>query len=175
MGRARYFESGVSVMRRNDREITGRQGIEEILCGCRTCRIAMIDEGRPYIVPMSFGYKYLDDGALELYFHSAKEGKKIEVLKADSKVCFEISNEGEAISAESPCSLGYYYFSIIGFGEASFIDDVEEKCAALSSIVKHQAGRDMEITGAQAESVCVFKIASSEYTGKRKQKPMGAL
>ncbi|MCL1895535.1 MAG: pyridoxamine 5'-phosphate oxidase family protein [Clostridiales bacterium] len=162
-------------MRRNDREITGRQGIEEILCGCKTCRIAMIDEGRPYIVPMSFGYKYFDDGAIELYFHSAKEGKKLDILKVNSKVGFEISNEGEAISAEVPCNLGYYYFSIIGFGEASFIDDIEEKCAALSSIVKHQAAKDMEITGEQAEAVCVFKIASAEYTGKRKQKPMGAL
>ena len=160
-------------MRRSDREISDRPGLEEILCRTKTCHIAMIDGDWPYIVPLNYGYRFLDENTLELYFHSAKEGKKLDVIKANSKVGFAISNEGEPVEAELPCNLGYYYFSIIGFGEAIIIEDPEEKCEILSVIVKHQRGMDVVFTPQQAETVCVFKIVSDNFTGKRKQKPAG--
>ena len=63
-------------MRRKDREISGRENIEPILQACRTCRLAMIAEGAPYVIPLNFGYTWDDDG-LTLYFHSGVKGKKI--------------------------------------------------------------------------------------------------
>ena len=54
-------------MRRKDREITGRENIEPILRACKTCRVAMIADGAPYVVPLNFGYTWDDDG-LTLYF-----------------------------------------------------------------------------------------------------------
>ena len=158
-------------MRRSDREVTDINIIEEILKECKTCHVAMVDDGAPYAVPLSYGYKILDGRVLELYFHSAFEGRKIDILRHDNRVCFEISYEGESVHPENPCSSGYYFGSVIGFGEAVFIDDVTEKCNALSLMFKHQAGKDVAFTAAQAQGVCVFKIVSADFTGKKKPRP----
>ena len=158
-------------MRRKDREITDIGGIEQILLQCKICHVAMVDDGLPYVVPLSYGYKIIDGTVLELYFHSAFEGRKLDILKRSNKVCFEMSHEGEPIHSETPCNSGYYFASAIGFGEASFIEDSDEKCDALSIICKHQFGKDVAIADEEAASVCVFKIVSTDFTGKKKPHP----
>ena len=155
-------------MRRKDREVTDVGGIEEILLQCKTCHVAMADDGMPYVVPLNFGYRIIDGKILELYFHSAFEGRKLDVLKHNNNVCFEISYEGESVHPENPCRSDYYYASVIGFGEAVFIEDTDEKCAALSVLYNHQTGRDAAFTEKQAKGVCVFKVVSTDYTGKKK-------
>ena len=159
-------------MRRKDREITDIGGIEEILQKCMTCHVAMSDDGEPYVVPLNFGYSILDRCVLELYFHSALEGKKLDVLKRNSRVCFAVTHEGEPIRSENPCNSGYYFSSVIGFGNAVFIDSPNERCDALSVLHMHQTGKDVKFTPEQARSVCVFKIVSSDFTGKKKPKPI---
>ena len=157
-------------MRRKDREVTDFDKIREILDGCKTCRLAMVDNGQPYVVPLNYAYE-LDDGALTLYFHSAKDGRKIRILRENGAVCFEISSEGEPIRAENdPCNSGYYYACVHGFGDARFIDEAGEKCAALTLLTKHQSGIDAEFTARQADGVCVFKVLSADYTCKVKPK-----
>jgi len=160
-------------MRRQDREITDSRGIEEILLQCKTCHVAMIDGDTPYLVPLSFGYKLLDGGALELYFHSALVGRKLDALRQNSRACFEVSYEGEAINPDNPCNSGYYYASVIGFGDAVFIEDAAEKCEALSLIVRHQTAKSNAFTAEQAETVCVFKIVSTDFAGKKKPHSAG--
>ena len=158
-------------MRRSDREIANIGVIKQILDNCKTCHLAMVDDGCPYVIPLSFAY-IMADGMLALFFHSAKEGRKIDVLRKNSTVCFEMCIEGEPVfAAETPCNSGYYYSCVHGFGKAHFIDDVDEKCSALSLLMKHQAGIDVAITPQQAESVCVFKVVSSNFTCKVKQRP----
>jgi len=154
-------------MRRKDREVTDVNGIEEILLQCKTCHVAMVDHGIPYVVPLNYGYKILDGNVLELYFHSAFRGRKIDALKRNNRVCFEMSYEGEPIHSEIACNSGYYFASVIGFGDAVFIEDSDEKCSALSIMFNHQAGRDVAFTADQAKNVCVFKIVSTDFTGKK--------
>ena len=158
-------------MRRKDREVTDIGGIEEILRQCKTAHIAMVDDGAPYVVPLSYGYQILDGNVLELYFHSALEGRKLDVLRKNNKVCFEMSYEGEPVHSETPCNSGYYFASVIGFGEAVFIEDADGKCEALSIMFKHQAGKDITFIAEQAKGVCVFKIVSTDFTGKQKPRP----
>ena len=64
-------------MRRKNREVTDRARIEEIIRSCHVCRLGFVDDGRAYIVPMNFGYVE-EDGKYVFYFHSAKEGRKID-------------------------------------------------------------------------------------------------
>ena len=158
-------------MRRKDREVKNINEIEKILLQCKTCHVAMVKDGIPYVVPLSYGYKILEGNVLELYFHSALEGKKIDILRKNNKVCFEISNEGEPIYAETPCNFGYYFASVIGYGDAVFIGDIDKKCEALSIMFEHQSRREVIFTSEQADNICVFKIISSDFTGKRKIKP----
>ena len=158
-------------MRRKDKAVTDINGIEEILLQCKTCHVAMVDGDSPYVVPLSYGYKILDGNVLELYFHSAREGRKLDILRRNGKVCFEMAYEGEAVHSETPCNSGYYFASVIGFGDAVFIDDTDEKREALSVMFKHQTGREIVFTAEQAETVCVFKIVSTDFSGKKKPRP----
>lgn len=158
-------------MRRKDRQVTDINEIESILKLCRTCHLGMIDGDIPYVVPLSIGYEIDDDDVLTLYFHSAYEGRKLDILKANNKVCFELCCEGKPLIADVPCNSGYFFSSVIGNGEALFVDDTEEKCRALTLIFQHQSGKDVEFTPAQAETVCIFKVISTDFTGKRKPMP----
>ena len=158
-------------MRRKDREITDINEIEKILFQCKTCHVAMVNDGVPYVVPLSYGYKILDGKLLELYFHSALEGKKIDILKKNNKICFEIAYEGEPEHSDTPCNFGYYFASVIGYGHIYFIDDTDKKCEVLSIMFKHQTGKEVTFTSTHTENICVFKIISSDFTGKRKPKP----
>ena len=158
-------------MRRKDREITDIEGIKEILSKCKTCHVAMVDRGAPYVVPLSYGYQILEGNVLELYFHSAREGRKLDVLKSNSQVCFDMAYEGEPLYAKTPCNSGYYFASVVGFGKVEFIENTDEKCQALSYMFKHQAGKDVIFTGQHTENVCVFKVVSTNFTGKKKPRP----
>jgi len=64
-------------MRRTDKEILDQELLEKILKEELVCRIALNDQGNPYLVPMIFGYQ-----DHYLFLHSAKEGRKIDILKS---------------------------------------------------------------------------------------------
>lgn len=70
-------------MRRAEKEITNRREIDSILLKATVCRIGFIDHETAYIVPLNFGYS---DNCL--YFHSAPNGKKIDLLKKKSNDLF---------------------------------------------------------------------------------------
>lgn len=63
-------------MRRKEKEITESKILHEIVESAQVCRLGLSDGNAPYIVPLSFGYR---DGVL--YFHSAAESKKIDIIK----------------------------------------------------------------------------------------------
>lgn len=156
-------------MRRKDREITDMNTITSILDMCRTASIAMVDGDVPYVIPLSYGYE-IKEHTLFLYFHCAKEGRKLDILKSNNKVCFNIFHEGEPMHADIPCHAGYYYSSITGNGIVEFIEDSADKKHALNRMFLQQTGQNVEFTGSQADSVCVFQIISNNYTGKQKAK-----
>lgn len=159
-------------MRRSDRQVTDFGKIKQILDDCKTCHLAMVDNGQPYVIPLSYAYT-IDNEVLTLYFHSAKEGRKISVLHKNNTVCFEMCNEGVPVfAAKTPCNSGYYYSSVHGFGSVYFIDDISEKCSALSLLMNHQANIKFDFTTEQVDSVCVFKVISTDFTGKMKPRPV---
>ncbi len=157
-------------MRRKDREVTNLDEIRDIIEKCKVCHLAMVDNGMPYVIPLNFGY-IIADNLLTLFFHSAKEGRKINILKANNQVCFEMTCEGKSLNIENPCNSGYYFESVHGFGQVEFIEDVDEKCHALTLLAKHQLNQDFVFTENQANSVCVFKVVSQDFTGKKKPAP----
>lgn len=156
-------------MRRKDREVCDIKEIEEIISQCKTCHVAMVDNGEPYVVPLSYGYE-ISDKVLILYLHSAKEGRKIDIWKRNNKVCFEMSLEGEPVHPDTPCNSGYYFASVIGNGKIEFIEDPDEKCRALASMFKHQSGRSVTFNETLAKTVCVYKIIATDFVGKKKHK-----
>ena len=152
-------------MRRKDREVTEINELIQIIDQCKVCRIAMQDKDGLYIVPMNFGYTY-ENNQLVLFFHSSKEGRKINALKENSYICFEMDCEHSLIAADVACQYGYFFKSIIGNGKAVFIEDVEEKKTVLTGFMKHQTGQDFSFDSGMVNSVSVFKIIVHNYSGK---------
>lgn len=150
-------------MRRSDRELADRAELEQIIRAAHVCRLAMVDEGLPYIVPLNFGYR---DSTL--YFHSAPEGRKIRLLRQTATVCFEIDGEHELVTADSPCNWGMRYASIIGYGVPRFIEGFEEKCAALSVIMAQFSDKAFTFSEQAVAATAVFAVDITGMTGKRK-------
>ena len=156
-------------MRRKDREVTNIDEKMEIINNCKVIRLAMKDKEGLYIVPLNFGYSYLDD-KLTLYFHSAKEGRKLDAIEENPQVAFEMDCEHRLIEAELACLYGFSFKSIVGTGIASIVNDIEEKKVSLSLIMKHQTEKDFSFEDKHANAVTVFKVEVSDFTAKYHKK-----
>ncbi len=157
-------------MRRKDREVTESTELLKIVQECKVCRLAMQDEQGLYIVPLNFGYEF-DGDRLALYFHSAKEGRKINILSHSPAVAFEMDCDHQLVASDIACHNGYAYKSIIGNGNACLIDDVDEKIKGLSLIMLHQTDKEWEITAQAANTIAVFKVMATGFTGKIRPMP----
>ncbi len=149
-------------MRRKEKQVLEQSAIDSIIAKAEICHLAMSNNDHPYVVPMSFGYK---DNAL--YFHSAHEGKKLEMIAANPRVSFEMCINDKIIKAEKACNWGMNYKSVIGFGKASFIEDPTEKIRALDIIMSQYANQTWEYQPKMLEKTVVVKIDIQEITGKQ--------
>lgn len=150
-------------MRRTDKAITDDQEITAILQKAHVCRIALADDDAPYIIPVNFAVH-----KLHLYFHSACEGRKIEILRKNNRVCFEVDEERGLITGETACSWSMKYASVIGFGRAFFIEAAREKEQALNFIMKKYTNSDLFTYDAKAISkVIVIDVRIERLSGKK--------
>ena len=152
-------------MRRKDREITDFDEMMKIIAKCDTCRLVLFDDEFPYIVPLNFGTD-VEEGQLYLYFHSAKVGTKLDLIRKNNKVTFEMDCEHRLITADVACQYGYSFKSIIGNGRAFFVHDVEEKKIAMFELMKHQTGQNFSFDERMVDCVSVLKIVVDHFTGK---------
>ncbi len=127
-------------MRRKEREITSLSDLKEILEKADICRIAIGGSAIPYIVPLNFGFTW--ENNLEIFFHCASEGRKLDLLSKNNLVGFEIDIDHELIThnqadSKKACNWGMKYKSIIGTGKITEISDETGKKAALDKIMLH--------------------------------------
>lgn len=149
-------------MRRKENEISDKTIMESIILRSSVCRLALSEEGRPYIVPLCFGYK---DNIL--YFHSAREGKKLDILRKNKRVCFEFDIDHEIVEADNACGWTMKYQSVIGFGKGSIIDDLESKNKALDVIMQHYSRNSYEYPDSKVKKTVIIKVEIEHMTGKK--------
>ncbi len=149
-------------MRRSEKEIKAAQEIEAIIQRAQVCRIGFSEDNLPYVVPVNFGYR---DRCL--YFHSAPEGRKMEILEKNNRVGFEIDTASELIRGKTPCKWDMKYLSVMGNGRAFLIHDPAEKNRALHIIMGHYQGGPHDYFGEELENVAVVKIEIEGMTGKK--------
>jgi nitroimidazol reductase NimA-like FMN-containing flavoprotein (pyridoxamine 5'-phosphate oxidase superfamily) len=149
-------------MRRKDKAIHERAVIEEIIRKSLVCRLALAEEKQPYVVPLCFGFKNNI-----LYFHSSPEGKKIDMLKKNNMVCFAFDVDHEVVMHEDACKWGMKYRSVIGFGKASLVEDIQEKKEGLNAIMEHYSGGTYDYPEAAVNNTLVIKVAIESLTGKK--------
>ena len=153
-------------MRRTDREITDAEKITQIIQTCHCCRLGFCDNGAVYIVPLNFGYA-CEGGAFSFFCHSAREGRKLDILRKNPTVAFEMDCRGALDEHDVACQCGYYFASVTGVGHVEFLDG-EEKLVALTSLMRHMAGREDQFTEQQARTVEVFAVRADKLSAKAK-------
>jgi len=126
-------------MRHPEKAITDPAAIDDILQRGTVCHMAMVDGDRPYVVPLCYGYR---GGAL--YAHSAREGRKLDLLRRNPAVCFDVCVDVELAPGDRPCRWSMRYRSVIGDGRATLLDDPEDQRAALDIIMAHYGGQPDE-------------------------------
>ena len=121
-------------MRRKDRQIINFNEIYDIIKRCDICRIALNNDGYPYILPLNFGVS-VENEKIVFYFHSALEGKKLELIEKDNRAGFELdcSHDLEYFEEKGYCT--YAYESVIGRGHILMIEDEKEKFEALEILM----------------------------------------
>ena len=126
------------------------------------CRIAMCDGQTPYMVSMCFGY-----AGDCLYLHCASEGKKIDILKRNPRVCFEVDVDQEPVRGAQPCEWSLRYRSVIGFGNAVFVEESEEKKRALDLLMEQFGGEASSYPENALGRVTILRIDIESLTGKQ--------
>ena len=157
-------------MTRREREVTDREEIIRILDKCKILHLGLTDGDEPYVAPLNYGY-VMDGDHLTLYMHGATQGYKLDLMRKNPKVFFEMECDVEWFGGEVACQYGTAYLSIMGRGKAEIIEDVEEKKAALSLFMKSQTGKDCTFTDKIVSGVALMKIDVLEYTAKRRPMP----
>lgn len=155
---------------RREFEVTDMSEILDILDKCLIVHIGMIDGDEPYVVPLNYGYT-MEDGQLTLYLHGAAQGRKLDVMRANPKVFFEMNCEVTPFEGKMACQYGTSYSCLMGRGTAEVLENVEAKKKGLSLFMKTQTGKDFEFTDGMISTVSVMKIHVSEFTAKRRPMP----
>jgi len=150
-------------MRKANQEITDPKILEAILNKATICRLAMVDNGLPYLLPFNFGY---NENCI--YIHSAPAGKKIEVLRQNPQVCFEVEDEIATVKGEIACRWSTLYRSVIGYGKVEIVTGFNEKQQALDIIMQqHKKKKKMEFDPKEVEFIVVLKLTIESMTGKQ--------
>lgn len=149
-------------MRRSKNAVSDRGEVDAIIMKASICRLGMVDNGVPYIVPMNFGY----DGD-HLYFHCAKEGRKIDVLRRSPKVCFEIEVDHGLSIGGLACQCTNDYESVMGDGKAELIEGGPAQKAGLDIIMSHYAKPPFQYDEKVLEITLIIRVLIGELTAKR--------
>lgn len=153
-------------MRRKDREITDPLQINEIIQASDCCRLGFPDQGSVYIVPLNFAFLN-EDGRGVFYFHGAKSGRKMDLLRHSPAVGFELDTNHKVNESQNACEYSFRFSSVIGTGNASVIEDIAEKKMALGLIMRHYSGRGgWAFSDREAEGVAVIKLEVTELSCK---------
>jgi uncharacterized protein len=146
------------------RSISDPVEIREIIDNCIVCHVAMVDtEGNPYLLPFNFGMK---DNIVIL--HSAQNGKKIDILRKNPRVCVAFSTDYvlRYVNEEVACSWSMKYRSVLIYGQVEFIEDNDEKVEAMNIIMLKYAKKDYGYNLPAIKEVAAYKVIPDEITAR---------
>ena len=153
-------------MRRKDREITEFEKVISIIDACDCCRLGFVDDTEAYIVPLNFGYETIND-TIVLYFHCAKEGRKIDLLPKQKTVSFEMDIKHTLVTGETGCEFTFLYQCVMGKGNVTILEKEDDIKYGLSKIMQHYTKRDVwEFESEFLNIVQVLKLTVTDWSCK---------
>ena len=151
-------------MRRKDREVTSITEITDILQRCDTVRIAMCRDGKPYVVPVSFGME-IREGKPVIWFHSAREGEKNEILSDNPYVCVEADHF--FCVQKTVGGITTRYESVIGKGKCEEVTDMIDIRKGLKLLLNHYGYEDYDLDRCKGIlHLKMYRIVLDEISGK---------
>lgn len=157
-------------MTKRELQVTDPHQIRDILNKAKVLHLGLCVDNEPYVVPMNYGY-IMEGETLVLYLHSAVQGKKLDMIRANPRVFFELDCDRIPFEGEKPCQYGLVYSSVMGRGTARIVEDVEEKIQAMTMLMKTQTGKDFSFNDRLVSIVAVIRIDVTEYTAKHRPLP----
>lgn len=153
-------------MRRNEKEITDIIEIEAVISSADVCRIALANDNIPYMVTMNFGY--VGGVVKKLYFHCARQGRKLEMIRKNNFVCFEFDIDHNLIKDATACDFGMNFRSVVGYGKMTFITDDHEKRVGLDAIMsQYSKGQDFSYRQTSLDKMLLLRLDILTMTGKK--------
>ena len=155
-------------VRRRDKEVQDLAAVLDVLARGEVARIAMVDAGGgPYVVPVSYAVLPAGGGEpLRLVVHGAREGRKIEALRRDPRVCVEVTVDVATIPAVRACDVTVRFRSVIAFGRAAVVEDPAARARALAAIAERYAPGAPPIDEGEARKVAILEIRIESATCK---------
>jgi len=153
-------------MRRTDRQITDPVQIEAMLKRAACCRLGLVENGLAYIVPMSFGVAR-EGQTLCLYFHSAPNGRKIDLIDQTGRASFEADTQYQLQEGPQACDFTCFYQSVMGHGRVSVLRNSADKLRALRCVMEHYTGKtDWDFKPEAVNGVVCLRLEIEEMTAK---------
>lgn len=152
-------------MHKKEREITDPARMRSILKKGKYAVIALCREGKPYVVTLSYGY---DEVRSALYFHTALQGLKLDIIKANPGACATVIIDRGYLMGE--CSHGYR--SVVMNGTMSVVKSLGEKKHGMDVLLLHleenpEAVRRRSLMDDKAyERTCILRLDIKGMTGK---------
>ena len=100
-------------MTRREREVTDINKILEILDKAKVLHLGLVDGDEAYVVPMNYGYVYEND-KLTLYLHGARRGRKLDLIRQNPTVFFEMDCDIVPFEGDVACKYCITYSSTMG-------------------------------------------------------------
>lgn len=154
-------------MRRADRAVTDPAAIDVIIRGSSCCHLGLADGDTVYIVPISFGFVH-QDGQRTFYFHSASEGRKLDLLRSGRPVSFELECGYALAEGRTACAFSAHYRSVMGTGLVRFLTEPTEQQLALRELMRQCTGRaDWSFPPEAVQRVCLFALDVTSISAKQ--------
>ncbi len=144
--------------------ISDKSKIKAIIDKCDVCYLGMVDtDNKPYVLPFNFGYK--DE---VIYLHSARDGKKMDILNQNPDVCVTFSTDHKLFHRHEQvaCSYGMRYRSVLAYGKVVFIDDFDQKKEVLNIIMRKYTGKNFDYNPPAVNNVAIYKVEINKIEGR---------
>jgi nitroimidazol reductase NimA-like FMN-containing flavoprotein (pyridoxamine 5'-phosphate oxidase superfamily) len=148
-------------MRRSDLALS-REEAFELIDRSRYAVVSLVDtEGRPYGVALDYVRK---DGYL--YFHGAREGRKVDAMKANPWACAVILGDTSVV----PDKFGRKYSSVVAEGPVELVDDIEMMRQVMNWVIEFNSPEYLEkgkrVIEKMLDRVLVYKMRLDTVSGK---------
>ena len=174
-----YFSSAMPTYNKTDRTTLkrlparghyDRDLVHKILDEGFICHVGFVADGKPVVIPT--GYGRIDD---KLYIHGSQASRMLRTLKTGVPACVTVTLVDGLVLARSAFHHSINYRSVVIFGNATLVEDPEEKSAALLAFSEHVIqGRWQDVrepTEQELKATTVLVLPLEEVSAKVRTGP----